>query len=492
MMANDSSHVSIQNTGTENGAAADISKKTTRGLVWTLTEMLGNYGITFLVTIYLAHLLSPKDYGLIGLVTAIIGITFVIIDGGFGVTLIRKKNVTETDYNTMFYTNMGVSVLAYIAVYFLAAPLMAKFYNDPQLTNLIRLVSLIFIFHAMYIIQCVDLRRKMNFNKMIFITLPPSIISGITAILLARMGFGVTSLAVKMLLQYFIMMVLYWALVGWRPKLEFCWNTFKELFGSGSRYMASSILWSLHSNINPLVIGKLFSAQILGYYTFTLKIEQMAAENIVTAIQKVSFPAFAKVQDDAGILRRGCKQIMQSAAAIIFPLMTILAVMAEPLFRLILNEKWLPAIPYLRIMCITGALYPLYVINLNITQVKATPGQFTKINSVYAFSLVSVLFILAPFGIEFFLIGQVLLSAAVIVFLAFFNTRFIDYPIRAQLTDIAPVALSSFVMGGGGLFFDGLLWKYKHAYRSLSACRGLRGLYRRIVFFQSRACSNDA
>jgi len=431
----------------------NLRKKTIKGVIWTLTEMLGNHGISFVVMIYLARLLSPADYGLIGIATAFFAIAWVIIDGGFRVTLIRKKSVSPTDYNTIFYTNLAVSVIVYAVIYFLIAPFTAKFYKEPVLADLIRILGLTFIFGAVSIIQDVDMRRKMNFRSLAFITIPAGAVSGVTAILLAYNGFGVLSLAIKIPLHYLLMMLLYWCLNSWRPKLEFCIKSFKELFGSGFKYTVSSFLYALYYNINPMVIGKIFSAQTLGFYTFTEKIIMLSCHDVLRAVEKVSLSAFSKIQDDAARLLYGYKQLLKNTTALIFPLMVILAVMAEPLFTLFLGVKWLPAIPYLRILCVISVLQPLCLVNMNIIMIKGTPGLFSKINIFSILSLVTLLFILIRFGIEVFLTGH-LFHTAVMIFIAnFFSSRFVAYPVWAQVRDITPIALSAAVMGAALYFF---------------------------------------
>jgi len=209
----------------------------------------------------------------------------------------------------------------------------------------------------------------------------------------------------------------------------------------------SSGLWAFYQNINPLLIGKMFSAHALGYYTFATRIVELTSYNITGAIQKVSFSTFSKIQDDADRLLRGYRQIIQNSAAIIFPLMTIMAIMAEPLFKLLLNEEWMPAVPYLRILCIISAVHPLRAVNMNIIQVKGTPGLFSKISSFNTLSLILILFILVPLGIKTFLTGQIFHSIAMLLTANFFSSRLINYPIWEQLLDIAPLAFASFAIG---------------------------------------------
>jgi O-antigen/teichoic acid export membrane protein len=431
-----------------------LREKTARGMAWMLAEMFGRYGITYIVTIYLARLLSPKDYGLIGLATAFFVIASVIIDGGFRSALVRKESVSPADYNTAFHINLALSFVMYAAVYF-SAPYIAAFYNEPQLTILTRLIGVTFITNAMTIVHNVDLRRNMKFNMLALITIPAEILSGAVAIFLAYRGFEAMSLAVKTLLSSFTVMILYRRVVRWRPSFEFSAESFRDLFKTGIKLTAATIIWEVYKNITTLFIGKVFSAQQLGYYSFSKKILNLTSNNITLAVEHVSLPVFSKIQDDNDRLARGYKQVVLGAAVIIFPLMTALAVMTEPLITLFLNEQWIPAVPYIRILCVSGALIPLYTVNSNILMVKDV-SLYLKVEYVAVLTLLVMLFSLAPLGIEIFLIGQAFHMAALVLATDFCNSRRINSRFLAFAAYIAPIALAAAAAGGAAYLVMGL------------------------------------
>jgi len=446
----------MMNSQPENDATG-LGRKTAKGMAWTLAEMFGRYGVTYIVTIYLARLLSPRDYGLIGLSTAFFAIASAIIDGGFRSALIRKKSVSPADYNTAFLMNLALSLVMYAAVY-LTAPLIAAFYSEPQLTTLTRLLGITFITNAMTIVQNADLRRNMRFNHLALITIPAEILSGAVAIFLAYSGFEVMSLAIKTLLSSFTIMILYQCVVKWRPSLQFSAESFRELFKTGAGLTVVTTLWAVYKNINTIFIGKVFSAQQLGYYSFSEKILYATSNNITMAVEQVSLPAFSKIQSDNDRLARGHKQVMQSTAAIIFPLTATLAFMAEPLVALFLNESWMPTVPYIRILCVTSALIPLYTINNNILMVKDI-GLYLKIDYTAILTIAALLFLLAPLGIEIFLTGQTFHMAALVLVTDFCNSRRINIRFLSFAAHIAPIAIAATAAGGTAYLIMGLFEK---------------------------------
>jgi O-antigen/teichoic acid export membrane protein len=436
----------------------NLRTRTVRGIMWTLAEMFGRYGITYAVTIYLARLLSPKDYGLIGLITALFAITAVIIDGGFRAALIRKKAVSQADYNAVWLMSLALSIALYAALYFLA-PHIARFYGEPQLTSLTRLLGIILITNAAAIVQSTELRRAMRFNRLALITIPAEILSGAAAICMAYNGFGVMSLAAKILIASVATMILCHCVVRWRPTLELRADSFKEFFKSGASLSAVMMLSAIYKNVNALFIGKVYSAQTLGYYSFTEKIINFTSNSVTSAVEQVAITSFSKIQDDNARLQSGHRQAVQGAVAIIFPLMTALAVLAEPLFLLLLNDRWLPAIPYLRILCLISAMSPLNTIPGSILMIKNL-GLRLKIDAVAMLSMIALVFTLVPLGIEVFLIGQAVHMLILVAVTDYFKSRCLNCPFGAVFGYAAPFALASAVMGAALYFamkrFDGI------------------------------------
>jgi len=291
----------------------------------------------------------------------------------------------------------------------------------------------------------------MRFGLLAFITVPAEILSGAVAIWMAYNGFGVMSLAAKILLSSVTAMILYRCIVRWRPKFEFCAKSFRELLKIGGGLTLANVLWVICANISAILIGRIFTALHLGYYSFSDRIVNMASNNITLAVQQVSFTSFSKIQHDNQRLLGAQKQVVQSAAAIIFPMMTALAIMAKPLFALFLNESWMPAIPYLRMLCVCGALTSVYTITNDVLLVKCA-RHYLKIDYTAVIILAVMIFTLLPLGVNVFLIGQAVHMLILIAVIEYFKSRLMNYRFGTLFVHIAPVAVSSAVMGGAIYF----------------------------------------
>ncbi len=424
----------------------NLKQKTIKGILWAIGELFGHHGIVLVITIFLAKILDPKDYGLAGIITAFFAIISTVIEGGFRQVLIRKREVSQVDLCTVFYFNLIVSLILYGLLY-LCAPLIALFFKLPQLTPLVKVLGVTLIIQAFQIIQIVDLCRNMNFKVQTFITLPAGICAGGIAIVLAYNGFGVWSLVIQIIASNLITTILYWLLNSWRPTLVFSWPAFSELFSSSIKFLVSAVLDSLLKNLYSLIIGRYFAVHQLGYYSFSDKIQKMSSNKIVQAIQKVSYSTFSKIQDDRKRLLSGYKTVIQNTVAVIFPFMVFIIVMADPLFKMFLNEKWLPAIPYLRILCFVGAMFPLNSINLNIIQVKGKPTQFLWLKIIKFGSFLLMSLVLVHFGMLVLLLGQAVHSVFMFILISYFNKPILNYTLWQQIKDIMPITASSIIMG---------------------------------------------
>ncbi|MDR0308198.1 MAG: lipopolysaccharide biosynthesis protein [Chitinispirillales bacterium] len=423
----------------------NLKQKTINGIIWNFVELFGKYGLTLLISLTLARILGPKDYGLIGLTAAFFTIASAIIEGGFRPILIRKKTVSPVEYNTIFYFNLTASILVYIIVFFLS-PLIAKFYNEPRLVALTRFIGITFFFNALMLIQQTDRSRKLNFKIQAFITIPAGLVSGGVAIGLALNGLGVWSLAFQMVLGSFLMMVLYWALNGWRPSLVFSWDSFREMFSGGVMFFLASVVTSIRENCISLIVGKTFSIQQLGYYSFGQKIIRLSSENIVSAVQNVTFPALSKIQDDKQKLTQGCKMIIKNISVIIFPLLAALFVLSDCFVQVFLGEKWLPAVSYLKILCVYGAIRSLIVINDNLISVKASPKLVVKLRIAFSAIIILSIVLMVNFGMIAMLWGLVLSNVINVFLYSYFSSVFINYTIWQQMLDLLPTAISSVLM----------------------------------------------
>ena len=358
-----------------------LKNKTIKGMFWSFSEIISSQGINFLVQIVLARLLVPEDFGLIGMMTIFIAVSQSLIDSGFTSALIREKNPSQSDYSTVFYFNLVTSVLIYITLFF-SSGLISNFYNEPRLENIIKILSIVIIINSFGLIQRTILTKEVDFKTQTRITLVSSILSGIGAVLLAFLGFGVWALVFRNLIMQFIQALLLTLHNKWRPKLEFNIDSFKRLFGFGWKLLISGLLNTVYDNIYYLIIGRYFSTTSLGYFTNAKKLNDISSRTISQAVQKVSYPVLSEIQDDENLLRNGFKKIIKASTFINFPLMIGLASIADPLIKVVFGEKWIPSIPYFQILCFAGMFYALHAINLNILQVKGRSDLFLKLEII--------------------------------------------------------------------------------------------------------------
>ena len=343
----------------------DIDKNTTvKNFIWRFAERCGAQLVTFVVSIVLARILSPDDYGTVALVTVFTTILQVFVDSGLGVALIQKKNADDLDFSSVFYFNFVVCIVLYAGMFF-AAPIIASFYNDLTLIPIIRVISLTIVISGIKGIQQSFVSRNMLFKRFFFSTLGGTIFSAILGVAMAYAGCGVWAIVAQQLSNTAIDTLILWLTVKWRPKKMFSWERLKTLFSFGWKLLISSLLDTGYSNLRSLVIGKIYSPSDLAYYNQGDKLPSTVITNINTSIASVLLPTLASKQDDRKQLKNMTRRAIKTSTYIIAPLMMGLAFCAPPIVRLILTEKWVPCVPYLRIFCITYMFYPIHTANLN-------------------------------------------------------------------------------------------------------------------------------
>jgi O-antigen/teichoic acid export membrane protein len=411
--------------------------KTVWGVIWSLSSTLGKQFIQLLIQIVLARLLMPEDFGIIGMVTIFITISQVFIDSGFTNGLIRDKDSTQEDYSTIFFFNLMVAGILYLTL-FASAGQISNFYGKPELVNLIRVLSLVLVINAFGLIQRTILIKSLNFKAQMKIDLVSSIVSGIIGIIFALFGLGVWSLVIRTLIMQLMQSVLLSLSNRWSPSLVFSTSSFKKLFSFGWKLLVSTIISRLYDNIYYLIIGRVFSAVDLGFYTNARKLKDTAADSITSSIQNVSFPVLSNIQNDAERLKRGYQKIIRNTVFITFPLILGLAAVAKPLFIILLGEKWLPAIPYFQIMCLSAQLNPLQAINLNMLQVKGRSDLFLKAGiykRIIFFTSIGIVVFL-HMGITALLWTSVINSYIAYIINTFYSRKLVSYSILEQIKDI--------------------------------------------------------
>lgn len=414
-----------------------LIKKTTIGIFWNFAEQLSKQGISIVITLLLARFLIPEDYGLISMMAVFLAVANSLMDSGFKQALIRKIDATKVDFNTAFYANIMLGSVSYLLL-FISAPLIASFYNETRLILLIRVAGISILINSFQIIQRACLSRELKFRAQLQATVPSAIISGIIAVIMAFKGFGVWSLVTQMIGSALLTTVFLWSMKLWRPTRNFSRKSFDEMFGFGSKLFLSGLINTLFQNMYIIVIAKIFTATIAGQYYFAKNIKDMVLNQLVTSIQTVTYPALATLQDDDDALKLGYRKIIKVTTFLLFPAMTFMAVLTEPFFNVFLNEQWLPAVPYLQLMCIAGIMYPLHSINLNILKVKGRSDLFLYLEIIKKISIVIILYFSIQFGVFGILIGQIASSIISYIPNSYFSGKLIDYSAKEQIFDILP------------------------------------------------------
>ncbi len=410
------------------------------GFLWSFIDSFSGQGIQFLVGIVLARFLSPTDFGLIGMLTIFIAISQSFVDSGFASALIRKKNCSTADYSTVFYFNLLVSIFSF-GILYLAAPKIAEFFDEPELRDLLRVLGAGLILNAGGLIQRTIFTKQVDFKVQTQVSLIASLVSGFVSIVLAYAGFGVWSLVVLTLTRYGVHTLAIWIKSSWRPKLLFSLKAFKELFGFGSKLLLSGLIDTCFRNLDYIIIGKYFSALDLGLYTKADEFRKLPSENLNSVIGRVSYPILVNMQDNPGALKAGYKKIIKISMFLSFLLMFGLAAVSKDLLLFLIGEAWLPAVPFLRLLCFVGMLYPLHSLNLNMLQVLGRSDLFLKLEIIKKAIAFPIIFLGIWKGVEVMIIGMLISSCIAYFINVYWSGSKINYGWKEQLIDIYPSLL---------------------------------------------------
>lgn len=425
-----------------------LKKKTISGLFWSFSDLIANQGIQFIIQVILARLLVPKDFGIIGMITVFIAISQSFIDSGFSNALIREKDPSQDDYSTVFYFNLFMAIIMY-AILFFSAGEVSRFFNEPQLIAILRVLALVLIINSFGLIQRTMLTKGINFKTQTKISVVSAIVSGIIAVIFAYIGFGVWSLVIRTVVMQLIQSLLLCMYNRWIPSLVFKTDSFKRLFGFGWKMLASGLINTLYNNLYFLIIGKVFSAIDLGYYTNAQKLRDTACQSISSSVQKVSYPVLSSIKEQQHKLINAYKKIIKTSVFITFPVMIGLAAVASPLIRFVFGDNWTNSIVYFQILCFSGMLYPLHAINLDILQVKGRSDLFLGLEVIK-----KIIGLLSIGIVLFFKLGIIgLLWALVIVSVisyfinSYYSAELLSYSTIEQIKDITPAFIASVLMG---------------------------------------------
>ena len=418
-------------------AEQSLKEKTVKGVGWSAIDNVIQAGVTFLVSIVLARLLTPDDYGLIGIIAIFTTVCTALINGGFTTALIRKKNATDDDYNTAFITNLGVSIVLY-ALIFICSPLIANFFGREELLALTRVSSLGMIIGALALVQQTRLTKRIDFKSQTKITLIASVSSGIVGIVLAVLGFGVWSLVAQQLMSHSLRTVLLWFVNKWIPSLRFSSKSFHELFGFGWKMMVSSVIDTVWKELYQVVVGKFYSPATLGQYTRSKQFSKLFSSNLTSVIQRVTYPVLSNIQDDKERMVAAYRKIIKTTMFVTAISMFFVGAISEPLLYCLIGPKWHEAATYLPLICISGSLYPLHAINLNMLQVQGRSDLFLGLEIVKKIIALAPLFIGAFIGIMPMLYTNVLTGIIAFFLNSHYSGIFLGYSSWMQIKDIAP------------------------------------------------------
>ena len=427
-------------------AGRSLKQKAASGMVWTALQRYSKMGIQFVSGIILARLLTPYDYGCIGMLSIFMVLAEVFIDGGFGSALIQKKNPSQVDYSTIFFWNIGVAFLMYFILY-ACAPTIARFYNIPVLSSVLRVQGLVLFMYAFNIIQRNQLKKKLNFKVLSIVSITTAILALGTTIVMAYKGFGVWSLVAQNLIYASFPALVFWFYIKWRPQWVFSWASFKELFGFGFYMFLTHLINTFGQKIQGLLIGKVYNPTTMGYYSKAAGTERLASHSISSVMTQVTYPLFAEVQDDKEKLGNMIKRLTMTLAFVTFPLMFILLLCAKPIFVLLYSDRWVNSVPYFQVLCFAGLAGCLQSVNLQvIAAVGESKAMFLWTLVKRSFGIGCVVLGLIFFGMKGLLMGVVLNSW----FSYFVNislvSKYIGYHWLQQIKDLIPVAGASLLI----------------------------------------------
>lgn len=404
---------------------------------WSAAENLIRMGVTFMVSIILARLLSPEEYGLIGILTIFIAIFNAIVDSGFTNALIRKQNAIDIDYSTVFYTNLVLSVVLGTVLFFCAKPI-AVFFERPELVALTQVMSSVVIINALSIVQRVRTTKALDFKTQTKITVISSIGSGAIGIVMANMGYGVWALVGQQISNQLLSTIFFWVYNKWVPKLVFSMASFKEMWAFGSKLLASRLIDTAWQEIYQVVIGKCYSPVTLGIYTRAKQFSDLCSSNLTSVVQRVSYPVLSSIQDDRVRLKGSYQKVIKTTMLPTFVLMLGMAACAESLIYVLIGEQWLECVPMLQVICTYGMLYPLHALNLNMLQVQGRSDLFLKLEIIKKIIAIGPLLLGIFVDIYLMLVGSLITSLISYYLNAYYSGPFLNYSIKEQIKDILP------------------------------------------------------
>jgi len=424
----------------------DTENKVVKNFIWRFAERCGAQGVSVVVSIVLARLLEPSVYGIVALITVFTTILQVFVDSGLGTALIQKKDADDLDFSSVFWFNLLVCLVLYAGM-FISAPFIATFYGDKELVPVIRIVSLILVIAGVKNIQQAYVSRNMMFKRFFFSTIGGTIASAFAGITMAYIGMGVWALVAQQLSNALMDTLILWITVKWRPKMIFSWQRLKAMLSYGWKLLVSSLLDTIYNNLRNLVIGKIYSAVDLAYYNQGDRFPKLIVTNINTSIDSVLLPTMSRAQDEKNHVKSMTQRAIKTSTYVMAPLMMGLAFCGVPIIKLILTDKWLPCVPFLRIFCITYMFYPIHTANLNAIKAMGRSDLFLKLEVMKKIMGMAILLSTMWFGVMAMAYSLLLGSVLSQIINSWPNRKLLNYGYLEQLKDILPGILLAVFMG---------------------------------------------
>lgn len=420
-----------------------LKSKTVKGTKWSAVEKISIQIFQFLVMLVMARMLTPSDYGIVGLVTIFTAVAQSIVESGFVQALVRKQNRTEIDCNTVFFFNIVVSSILYL-ICFIIAPFVADFYDVYILDSLMRVICIVFVFNGLAVVQRALFTANVNFRAIAIATFVAGFVSGVLGVTSALLEFGVWALVVQQLSNSIILTFVLWLQSDWRPKLQYSWQSFNEMFSFGSKFMISGLFNTIYNNISGMIIGKIFSPATLGYYSRAHHFASMPASTLSGVVSNVTYPIMCGIQDQDERLQYVYRKLIKQSAYVVFPLMLLMSAIATPMVLVLIGEKWRLAGTLLTIMGFSMMWYPIHLLNLNLLAVKGRSDLFLRLEIIKKIIGVAILFISIPFGIIVYAYAQIASSLISLLINTYYTRNLIDVGFMKQMKDIFPsIVLSS-------------------------------------------------
>lgn len=418
--------------------SSELKNKAVNGMIWQSADKFGSKIVQFAIGIIIARILSPDDFGIIGLLALFISISETILDSGFANALIQKQDRTNTDYSTALYFNIVIGLLMY-GVMWVISPLIADFYEIPILCSISRVYALSFVINSLSIVQTAKLSAELNFKLQSIVSLITVATSSIIGVIAAYNSFGIWALVMQQLSAVFLRMTILWICAKWVPSLVFSWQSFKSLFSFGSKILCSGLINTIYNNMYAIVIGKAFTSSEVGHFNRGAQFADMPTTTLMSVVSGVNYPILASIQNDDEALRKAYIKFLRSPLFILYPILTTMIVLAEPMVVALIGEKWLPCVPILQISCFGAMWNPLTTVNLNLLYVKGRTDKVLKLEFIKKPIGFLILFSMIPLGLFWLCAGRSLYNFVAFACNCFYTNKYLNLGFWMQLRCILPI-----------------------------------------------------